>query len=214
MIARRLEPQLRRAATHFPVVTVTGPRQSGKTTLCRAVFPDHPYANLEPLDVRSFAVDDPRGFLAQFPNGAVLDEVQNAPDLTSYLQELVDADPRPGRFILTGSQHFALSARVAQSLAGRTAVVHLLPLSWDEVSAFEAPPVTLAQALFAGGYPRIFDRGIPPADWLSGYLATDVERDVRQVLNVSELTAFTTFVRLAAGRTALTSVMAGRRADD
>lgn len=201
MIARTIEEPLREAATLYPVVTLTGPRQSGKTTTCRSVFDHHAYVSLEAPDVRSFATSDPRGFLEQFSAGVILDEVQSAPDLLSYIQGHVDDDPEPGRFVLTGSQHFALSGQIAQSLAGRTAVLHLLPPSREEVLRFEGAPTTLWQTLFHGAYPRILDRGIPPRRWLSDYMATYVERDVRQVLQVGDLATFSNFVRLAAGRT-------------
>ena len=199
MIVRDLAPFLSRWAQAYPVVTLTGPRQSGKTTLCRQVFPDKPYASLEPLETRAFAREDPKGFLAQFPDGAVLDEVQRAPDLLSYLQGLVDQDPRPGRFILTGSQQLGLTAGVSQSLAGRTAILHLLPASLGEVRRFPVAPKDLFSTLFFGGYPRIHDRGIPPDRWLSDYLATYVQRDVRMVLNIGDLESFVTFLRLCAG---------------
>ncbi|MCE7939110.1 MAG: ATP-binding protein [Chloroflexi bacterium CFX6] len=202
MIARNLEASLRAAATYYPVVTVTGPRQSGKTTLCRATFPDKPYVSLEPLDARDFARADPRGFLAQYAAGAVIDEVQHAPDLLSYLQVEVDARPEHGRFILTGSQHLGLSQAIAQSLAGRTGVLHLLPLGLDELRRFADPPHGLFDTLWQGGYPRIHDRRIPADRWLADYVATYVQRDVRQILNVGDLLAFTTFLRLCAGRTA------------
>lgn len=201
MIDRNIAPHLRDAAHQYPVVTVTGPRQSGKTTVCRAVFDEHRYVNLEAPDVRAFVQEDPRGFLAQFPDGVILDEIQNVPELPSYLQALVDEDPAPGRFVLTGSQNLALGAAVSQSLAGRTAVLHLLPPSRDELMRFEEAPQTLWETLFSGAFPRIFDRKIPPRQWLSDYVATYVQRDVRQVLNVGDLTGFTNFVRLAAGRT-------------
>ncbi|MCZ7686908.1 MAG: AAA family ATPase [Sandaracinaceae bacterium] len=202
MIERNLGPVLLESARYYPVVTLTGPRQSGKTTLCRALFPDKPYVTLEALDVREYARTDPRAFLAEHAGGAVLDEVQHVPELTSWIQVVVDEDPRPGRFVLTGSQHFGLSDAIAQSLAGRTAVHHLLPPSLDELRRFERAPTTLLETLFTGAYPRIHDRGIPAERWLSDYLTTYVQRDVRQVLNVADLSAFTTFLRLAAGRTA------------
>jgi hypothetical protein len=206
-LARRdLETPLRDAAAHYPIVTVTGPRQSGKTTLCQMAFPRKAYVSLEPLDVREYAQRDPRGFLAELADGAILDEVQHVPDLLSYLQEEVDRDSsRRGRFILTGSQHLGLLHGVTQSLAGRTAVLFLLPPSLAELRRFpKAAEVTgdLFPALFAGAYPRIHDQGIPPSRWLADYLTTYVQRDVRQVLRVGDLQAFTSFVRLCAGRTA------------
>jgi predicted AAA+ superfamily ATPase len=201
MIERNLGPVLRELATHYPVITVTGPRQSGKTTVCTMVFPDKPLVSLEPLDRRRYAREDPRGFLADHQSGAILDEVQNAPELLSYLQEEVDARPQPGRFVLTGSQHFGLSAAISQSLAGRTAVVHLLPPSLDELQRFPALPTSLIELLWTGAYPRIFDRRIPAHRWLADYVTTYVQRDVRQVLAVNDLEAFTTFLRHCAGRT-------------
>lgn len=202
IIERDLAPGLRQAALKSPAITLTGPRQSGKTTLCRSVFPNHPYVSLEPPDTRSFATDDPRAFLAQFPDGAILDEVQRAPDLPSYLQGKIDNDPTPGRWILTGSQNFALMDSVNQSLAGRTAVHHLLPLSRGEAIRFSGHPQELNDTLLTGGYPRIFDRGLDPTDWLSSYIATYVERDVRTLRNVGDLSEFTRFLQLCAGRTA------------
>lgn len=200
MIERDLAPRLVAAARSFPALTVTGPRQSGKSTLCRQLFPAHPYVNLETPDLRRFALEDPRAFLAQFPAGAVLDEIQRAPELTSYLQPMIDADPAPGRWILTGSQHFALLESVSQSLAGRSAIFHLLPLSWQEVCRFAAPPATLDEALLHGGYPRIYDRRLDPTEWLAAYAATYVERDVRLIANVGDLVAFQRFLGLCAGR--------------
>lgn len=201
MIERDVTAQLRKAARQFPSVTLTGPRQSGKSTLCRAVFSKHPYVNLEAPDVRSFAVEDPRGFLAQFPRGAVIDEVQRAPELPSYLQGIIDTEPRPGRWILTGSQNLALLESVSQSLAGRSAVLHLLPLARSEVIRFPRHPETLEESLVAGGYPRIFDQGLDPSDWLRSYVATYIERDVRTISNVGDLATFQRFVELCAGRT-------------
>ncbi len=201
MVQRDLAPRLLEAADRFAAVTLTGPRQSGKSTLCRTLFPEHPYANLEAPDVRDFALSDPRGFLAQYSDGAILDEVQRAPDLASYLQPIIDADPRPGRWVLTGSQNFALLESVSQSLAGRSAVLHLLPLTYAETQRFDRPPMSLDEAMFAGGYPAIFDRDIPPSTWLASYAATYLERDVRSIANVGDLTTFRRYVELCAGRT-------------
>jgi predicted AAA+ superfamily ATPase len=213
MIARNLEPRLRAAATHYPIVTLTGPRQSGKTTLCRQVFADKPYVSLEAQDAREYALRDPRGFLTAHRDGAILDEIQRVPELMSYLQGEVDADRTPGRFVLTGSQHFGLLQSISQSLAGRTAVLHLLPLGWDEVQRFPQAPSDLFQALWTGGYPAIHDRGVPVQDWLSDYVTTYLERDVRQVLNVADLVDFQRYLRLAAGRSAQLFNAAGLAAD-
>lgn len=201
-ITRNLEGPLREAAAAMPVVAVTGPRQSGKTTLCRGAFPDKPYVSLEPLDVRDYAASDPRGFLSEYTDGAVLDEIQRVPQLFSYLQEDVDERPDPGRFIVTGSQHFALTEAITQSLAGRIALLNLLPPSFDELARFGEPPASLWTLIWTGCYPRIYDRGLDPARWLADYATTYVQRDVRQVLNVTDLEAFTTFLRLVAARTA------------
>ena len=201
MIQRDLAQELLVAANQAPAVTLTGPRQSGKTTLCRTLFPNHAYRTLEAPDTRVFAREDPRAFLAELPEGAIIDEVQRVPDLLSYLQGIIDADPRPGRWILTGSQNLSLLASVSQSLAGRTQVLHLLPLTWNEVRRFDRHPRCLDEALFSGGYPRIFDRVLDPARWLRSYVATYIERDVRTISNVGDLTAFQRFVQLCAGRT-------------
>ena len=202
MIDRDLAPKLKKAAQTSPSITLTGPRQSGKTTLCRTVFAQHPYTTLEAPDVRAFATEDPRAFLAQFPQGAVIDEVQRVPELPSYLQVVIDADPAPGRWILTGSQNLSLLESVSQSLAGRTAVYNLLPLSRGEIVRFPRYPESLEEALLAGAYPRIFDRDLDPSDWLRSYVATYIERDVRTISNVGDLATFQRFVELCAGRTA------------
>jgi predicted AAA+ superfamily ATPase len=200
MIERDLTPILRQRAGQYPVVTLTGPRQSGKTTLCRALFPDKAYLNLEEPDQRRLAVEDPRGFLRLVEGGAILDEIQRAPELPSYLQGMVDADPTPGRFILTGSQQFELMSRVRQSLSGRTAVLRLLPFSLAEL-ARSGPLADAATVIQAGFLPRIHDRRLDPATALADYFSTYVERDLRELTAVHDLQRFERFVRLCAGRT-------------
>ncbi|MFN0129007.1 MAG: ATP-binding protein [Verrucomicrobiales bacterium] len=199
-IERELRGELRRAAAGLPIVTVVGPRQAGKTTLVRAVFPDRPYRTLEDPDVRAFALDDPRGFLGGLREGAVLDEIQRVPELISYLQGMVDDEPTPGRFILTGSHHFLLMEKVSQSLAGRTALLTLLPLSVSELAAAGFPDPGMGPLIQRGFYPRLHERPLPPYAVLRDYFATYVERDVRQLLRVHDLQAFEGFVRLCAGR--------------
>ena len=199
MIPRTLTSVLHRAAKGFPVITLTGPRQSGKTTLCKAAFPALAYRSLESPDVRLHAQEDPRGFLAGLQDGAILDEIQRAPELTSYLQVLVDEDPTPGRFVLTGSEHLTLTQATSQSLAGRTAVLHLLPLDRAELRAAGSGDDGLLETLWRGGYPALFHRELDPSAWLASYVAMYLERDVRQVLQVGDLATFQTFLGLCAG---------------
>ena len=202
MIQRDLAPKLRAAARSFPALTLTGPRQGGKSTLCRMVFPKHAYANLEAPDVRTFAATDPRGFLAQFERRAIIDEIQRVPELTSYLQQMIDDNPRHGRWILTGSQSLTMMESVSQSLAGRTAVLHLMPLARSESRRFRRYPKSLDEALFTGGYPRILDQRLEASEWLGSYVRTYIERDVRLISNIGDLTTFQRFVQLCASRTA------------
>lgn len=201
MIERLLQPRLLDLATRYPVLTLTGPRQSGKTTLSRMAFPDRPYVSLENPAQRELAQEDPIAFLARYQDGAIIDEVQRVPEIFSYLQGMVDEDPRPGRFLLTGSQNLALVNAATQSLAGRTTLTELLPLSLEEVRRFPAPPADLNTLLWQGGYPRIYERSLPAHEWLADYTATYLERDVRQLVNVGDLLVFQTFLRLCAGRT-------------
>ena len=207
MLDRHALPLLRRLALGFPVLALTGPRQSGKTTLARQAFPDKPYLSLEDLETRQRAVSDPRQFFAHLPAGAVLDEVQRCPELFSYLQGVVDERARMGEFVLTGSQQFGLTAAITQSLAGRVTLLQLLPLSWPELAQLEAagtPSQSLEQVLWRGAYPALFDRRRridDPAQWLGAYTASYIERDVRQVLAVSNLSLFRRFVLMCAART-------------
>ena len=221
MLHRHLTEALKAATASYPVVTLTGPRQSGKTTLVQALFADHRYVSLEAPDVRARAIEDPRSFLAQ-SDRLILDEIQRAPELLSYIQGLVDADPRPGRFILTGSQNLLLMESVSQTLAGRTAFLRLYPLSLAELSEndpvdplnLDRVAVTPAGAasrphgkglwdtLVQGFYPCIHDRGIPASEWLADYFRAYVERDVREVMQISDARGFERFVRLAAAHTA------------
>ena len=200
MIVREVESRLKMLAKQFPAIILTGPRQSGKSTVCQKVFADLPYVTLESPDVRAFAAEDPRGFLKQFPQGAILDEIQNGPLLSSYLQEIIDQDPASGRWILTGSHNLSVMESTGQSLAGRVAVLHLLPLSRREVASFEDHPETMDETLLTGGYPRILDQKLRPADWLGSYVATYLERDVRSLSNIGDLVTFQRFTQLCAGR--------------
>ncbi|MGB5616625.1 MAG: ATP-binding protein [Desulfobacterales bacterium] len=202
MIPRTLEKKLRELAGYYPAVLVTGPRQSGKTTLCRMAYADKRYVSLEALDMRDFARSDPRGFLAEYADGAIIDEVQQVPELLSYLQSDIDDRSEPGRFILTGSQHFGLSQSISQTLAGRCGILVLLPPGLEELQAFPTAPADLFPLLWQGAYPRIYDREIPAHQWLADYIATYVQRDVRQVINVGDLETFSGFLKLCAGRTA------------
>ena len=199
MIPRIAASTLLAVARQYPVVTVTGPRQSGKTTLCRTAFPDKAYVNLEQPDVRAFARDDPRGFLRGYPDGAILDEFQRAPELPSYLQSLVDQDATPGRYILTGSEQLEVLNRVSQSLAGRTGLLRLLPFSIEEMAGhFAVAPAE--KLIHSGFYPRIHDRGLDPTRALGDYFSTYVQRDLRMLMNIGDLSAFERFVRLCAAR--------------
>jgi len=218
MVPRTLAATLRQAVKRYPVVSVTGPRQSGKTTLVREVLKGYEYVSLELPDERGLAVRDPRAFLGQFGGPVIIDEAQRAPELFSYIQVAVDEQSDAGRFVLTGSQNFLLLQAVSQSLAGRCAVLHLLPFSQAELGRRppaelpslvmrirdrpRTPPRPLVDTLFTGFYPRIHDRNLPPREWLANYYQTYLERDVRNVLNVGDIEAFGRFVRLCAARNA------------
>ncbi len=191
--------RLKSLVDKYPVVTITGPRQSGKTTLCRKVFPEEDYVNLEAPDERQFALEDPRAFLNNLQDGAILDEIQRTPDLLSYIQPMVDEDYIPGKFILTGSQQFNIREALSQSLVGRTAVLTLLPFDWNEVGYYLdlSNPDSL---ILHGFYPRLHDMRINPTQAIADYFETYVQRDVRQLLQIRQATIFEKFVRLCAGR--------------
>lgn len=201
LIARSAQQTLKKLARSYPALVVTGPRQSGKTTLTRSIFPDKPYVTLEDLDTREFANSDPRGFLAQHAEGGVLDEVQRSPDLLSYLQAQLDSNKKMGQFILTGSQQFGLMSGISQSLAGRVAKISLLPFSINELQKARKTPKSLEDLLFTGLYPPIYDRKLEPNIWYNNYVDTYLERDVRQLINVRDLSNFQRFIRMCAART-------------
>jgi len=200
MFARQLAATLARLSRSFPIIAITGPRQSGKTTLARAVFADKSYVSLENPAELAFAREDPRGFLARFRDGAIFDEAQRWPDLFSWLQGMVDEDRRPGRFVLTGSQQFGLLAGISQSLAGRVGMTQLLPLSLSELMGSARFSPHLDRLLLNGGYPALHAQDVSVQDWFPSYVATYVERDVRQVMNVQDLSTFQRFLRLCAAR--------------
>jgi predicted AAA+ superfamily ATPase len=224
---RLLKDYLVRDAGYYPVVTLTGPRQSGKTTLARAAFPSHQYLSLELIDQRRFAEEDPRGFLSQLKGPAILDEIQHVPDLLSYIQAAVDENPAAGRFVLTGSQNFLLMGKVAQTLAGRCGILNLLPFSRAELEDQSQPEpgtppdlfgnphtkLDLWETLFTGFYPRIHDQRIPPEIWLPDYVQTYIERDVRSLSNIGDLNLFARFLALCAGRAAQLLNYSGLAAD-
>lgn len=200
MIQRHIQSQVNRLLQKFPIIALTGPRQSGKTTLCRLLKPDYRYVTLENPDSRQFARSDPRQFLEVYQNGVIIDEAQNVPELFSYLQGIVDERRRPGEYILTGSQNFLLLEKITQSLAGRVALFNLLPFSEHELAETPYAHSNWEDAVVKGFYPRLYDLDLEPADFFPNYLQTYVERDVRQLVNVSDLTLFQTFVRICAGR--------------
>lgn len=198
MIKRIAEDELRVLASQFRAVAVVGPRQSGKTTLVRSVFPEKAYANLENPDLRRFATEDPRGFLATFRNGAILDEIQRVPLLFSYLQQILDETNENGKFILSGSNNFLIQDNISQSLAGRVGYLFLLPLSMQES---ENNRTDINDVIFKGGYPALYnDDKIDTGRYYSNYIITYIERDVRQLKNISDLFLFEKFIRLCAGR--------------
>lgn len=201
MIKRKIEKDLIRLSKSYPIISLTGPRQSGKTTLVKSLFSDkYRYVSLEDLDMRQFANEDPRGFLQHYNEYVIFDEIQNTPHLFSYLQGIVDEKNLPGQFILTGSQNFLLLEKISQSLAGRSAIVHLLPLEFNEIQSYK-PHLTLEELIINGFYPRVYERDLIPNEWYNNYLRTYIERDIRQIKNIHDLGTFQLFLKMCASRT-------------
>jgi len=200
MIQRSAKDKLIQLANTFKAVAVTGARQTGKTTLVKQVFENKPYLSLENPDIRTFAIEDPRGFLASYPDGAIFDEIQRAPQLFSYLQEILDNSTKKGLFILTGSNNFLLQQNISQSLAGRIGYLQLLPFSIEELKIATLLPDDDDELMLNGFYPPIYDQSIPPLDWCPNYIRTYIEKDVRQIKNITDLIVFERFIKLLAGR--------------
>jgi hypothetical protein len=199
MIKRQLQKKCIEFSKQYPVLTITGPRQSGKTTIAKACFPKMPYVNLEEPDRRNLAIEDPRGFLSSYPDGAILDEIQRTPELPSYIQSIVDSSEKKGLFILTGSQQFEISHSISQSLAGRTALIKLLPFNLAEIESSGKLPV-LDKLLLQGFYPRVYKEGLEASTFYMNYFETYVQRDLRQLSQIDDLHLFEKFVRVLATR--------------
>lgn len=200
MIQRGIVEIIQRMANKMPVISITGPRQSGKTTVAKMCFPHYDYVNLENPDTLEDAKSDPRSFLIRFKQGLIIDEIQLFPELFSYIQTISDERGIPGEFIITGSQNFLLSAKISQSLAGRVFVTHLLPFNFSELKEAKFQTDNPSMYMFKGFYPRIYDKDIEPDFFYPSYIQTYAERDLRQIVNVSNLFLFQKFMRLAAGR--------------
>ena len=200
MIKRHIEPEFLQLLGEYPIVTILGPRQAGKTTLARQLLPDYAYVNLEHPETRAFAQDDPKAFLAQYSGKVIFDEIQRLPELLSYLQVAVDNQRENGRYVLTGSHQLALREAIAQSLAGRTAILHLLPFSIAELVDNDLGFVKAEDYLYQGFLPRIYDQQQRPSTAYANYYQTYVERDVRQLINLKDVAQFQKFMKLVAGR--------------
>lgn len=199
-IERTLANEIRKRINQYPILAVTGPRQSGKTTLLKELFPDYKYVSLENPDIRSFALEDPNGFLTQYDGPVILDEVQRVPELFSYLQTMVDESGKMGQYILSGSQNFHLIKNITQSLAGRVALFRLLPLDTQELEQAGKLPENYLEACIKGGYPAVYHRGLNPTDFYANYIRTYIEKDVTELINIRDLNSFRTFLGLCAAR--------------
>lgn len=200
MITREAQATILQMAKGFPVITVTGPRQSGKSTLVKSCFPQLPYVTLDSFPTMESLRNDPQEFLARHPGGMIIDEAQKFPALFSYIKAVVDREQKPGMFVLTGSQQFNLLSSITESLAGRTGIVHLLPFSISEVKAHGVLPQSLDELILQGLYPPLYDKQLIPEQWLSSYVETYLERDVRSVMNIKDLNVFAKFLRMCAAR--------------
>lgn len=200
MIKRSLSAKLKYLSKKFPVISITGPRQSGKTTLVKDIFSGYSYYSLEDPDTREYAQTDPRAFLTKPNKGMIIDEIQRVPKLLSYIQTISDSSGKTGRFIITGSQNLLISQHISQTLAGRVAIITLLPFSVEELKTASFSLKNPYETIFKGMYPRIYDKKIKPLDWYPGYIQTYIERDIRSIKNISDLSSFQKFIKICAGR--------------
>lgn len=201
MIKRILSTKILKTSKVAPIIGIVGPRQSGKTTLAKEVFPNYTYVNLEQPDTRQYAQNDPKAFLDQYDNHIILDEIQRVPELFSYLQVKTDNDKKMGQYILTGSQHFLMMQSITQSLAGRIAIFNLYPLSYEELSNDNKQKKDIYTQIWYGGYPRLYEQEISPLIWINNYIQTYIDRDVSLISRITNLKTFETFLRVIAGRT-------------
>ncbi len=200
MVERTLSKFISKNGKKFPIISVTGPRQSGKSTLIKNLFPKYKYINLEDADIREYAEEDPRGFLESQGTKVILDEAQRVPVLFNYIQGIVDKKNKPAQYVLSGSQNFLMMESISQSLAGRVALFKLLPFSYNEIQDLKNKPKNAAEAIYKGFYPRVYDKKIEPAFFYQSYIETYIERDVRSLKNIGDLSGFAKFLRLCAGR--------------
>lgn len=200
MIKRQIESEFFKILKYYPIATLTGPRQSGKSTFLKNILPEWNYVSLEDPDIREFCKNDPKGFLSTYPEHTIIDEAQRIPELFSYLQTQVDKTGDSGQYVLSGSQNFQLMKSISQSLAGRCSVLKLMPLSVSELKNSLLAKTTTDEQMFTGGYPRIYDKNIPPKRYYADYFETYVQRDIRNLENIGDLSLFTKFIKLCAGR--------------